>query len=183
MRTERCFLFCLLITLSLASYGQDDMEIYKQVINEFVLKNDRPPNAQGSRTLIMLEKPAHMKKIVDADYEYFKRKYKKLDRETFIDFVKKNQAESEIQTLKIDFAEIVRIKRESLNWDEFTRSYPNWNHSILEFSNVGFNGLRNQAIIYYSFDSGPGVGGGVYVIYKKRGKKWKNRKVIPAWAS
>ena len=61
--------------------------------------------------------------------------------------------------------------------------YPNWNHSILEFSNIGFNEEKNQAFVYYGFDSGSGVGGGFYIIFEKKKGKWKNKAVIPAWAA
>jgi hypothetical protein len=49
--------------------------------------------------------------------------------------------------------------------------------------NIGFNKEHNQALIYYSFNSGAGVGGGFYMVCEKKRKKWKQKGFIPAWAS
>ena len=69
------------------------------------------------------------------------------------------------------------------NWEELRESFPNWNGSVLEFSNIGFNEEKNQALVYYGFDKGPSVGGGVYIVLEKKKKKWKCKKVIPSWAA
>jgi hypothetical protein len=61
--------------------------------------------------------------------------------------------------------------------------YPTWIHSMIEFSNIGYNDNSDQALVYYGFDSGPGVGGGIYLIFERKRNKWKLKKVLPSWAA
>ena len=184
MIMKQIILFTLIVILNSRVYSQSEAEIYKHVISDFVLKH-RQPNTDDSQptTLIVLETPAYMIKIDDSDYSRFKEKYKKLDQQTFEDFIKKNQVNFQFENLKVADIETVMFNKESRpNWEELYSTYPNWDYRILEFSNIGFNEVKNQAMVYYGFDSGA-TGGGVYIIYKKKGIRWKIKKVISAWAA
>jgi hypothetical protein len=60
--------------------------------------------------------------------------------------------------------------------------FPNFHKGFLEFSNIGYNKSKTQAMIYYGYHYGI-MGGGIYLIYEKKKKGWKNIKVITAWAA
>ena len=125
-----------------------------------------------------------MRKLEGKEFSRFKEKYKKLDEETFIDFIKKNQEGLQMGSDRFTAIDIVMVNQEqSKSRKELLTTYPNWNGSILEFSNIGFNGERDQAFVYYGFNSGPGVGGGIYIVFEKKKNKWKCKAVIPAWAA
>jgi hypothetical protein len=170
---------------SLLANSQNDEEIYKLVIIDFVYKQ-KQPNIDYSQglTIIVRDTPVYMNKLNANDFTRFIEKYNNLDRQTFKEFIDRNQVGIQFGKLKLPGNEIVMIKNEPKpNWQELIEKYPNWIHSIIELSNIGYNEEKNQALIYYGFDSGPGVGGGFYVIYEYNGRKWKCKKVIPSWAA
>ncbi len=178
------FLAIFILSVNIAVYSQTENKIYKRIIDDYVLKNRQPNIKYSSTTLIVLEVPFYMKKLDVNEYSRFKEKYKKLDEQVFVDFVKRNQEDLHFESIEFSDIEIVTINKEqSKSRKELLASYPNWDGSILEFSNIGFNEEKDQAFVYYGFDSGPGVGGGVYIVFEKKRKKWKRKIVIPAWAA
>jgi hypothetical protein len=175
----------LVLSFNITANSQVENIIYEKIIDEYVLKL-RPPNIDYSlkTTLTVLEKPVYMDTLNIDDYKRFKAKYEKLDRQTFLDFINKAQEDVQFEGISIPNFEIVTLKRDSIpKHKELILKYPYWIHSILEFSNIGFNEEKDQALIYYGFNSGSGVGGGVYIVFEKKKKKWKEKAVIPAWAA
>ncbi|MGD2033805.1 MAG: hypothetical protein PVF73_02040 [Bacteroidales bacterium] len=173
-----------ILGLNSVAFSQSENVIYKKVIDEYVLKNRQPNSNYSSITLIVLEKPNYMRKLEVNEFSRFKGKYKKLDEGTFTDFVAKNKEGLHMGSDKYPDITIVMVNQEqSKNRKELLKTYPNWNRSVLEFSNIGFNKEKDQAFVYYGFDSGPGVGGGIYIVFEKKRKKWKRKATIPAWAA
>jgi hypothetical protein len=113
-----------------------------------------------------------------------RERYRKLDKQTFVDFVEKSQQKLNTENIRYPDAEVVVFRKELMpdNRELYNR-YPNWNGAVLEFSNVGVNKEKNQGLVYYGFSSGKEVGGGIYIIYERKKKKWKRKMVIPAWAA
>jgi len=166
-------------------YCQNDFEIYSKVINDFALKLQQPSiDYSSSTTLTVLENPIYMDSLEMKDFVRFQAKYADLDQKTFSDFIEKNQSSSQIAQFDFPGIEMVMLNSESpTNRRELQSKYPKWIPSILEVSNIGFNEPKTQALVYYGFDSGPGVGGGIYIVFEKKRRKWKQQILIPAWAT
>lgn len=173
------------LSFNIAANSQVENTIYKKIIDDYVLKL-RPPNIDYKlkTTLTVLEKPVYMDTLNIDDYNRFKTKYEKLDKQTFLDFINKAQENVQFEKISIPNFEFIALKRDSVpKHNELILKYPYWVYSILEFSNIGFNEEKDQALVYYGFNSGPGVGGGVYIVFEKKKNKWKEKAVIPAWAA
>ena len=118
------------------------------------------------------------------DFARFKLKCKHLEEQTFIDFIEKNPALLNKEKFNFVGFNVVLLKNDMIpNRTESLEKYPDWVFSILEFSNIGFNDDMSQALLYYGFESGPMAGGGCYLIYEKKRRKWKQKGFIPAWAA
>lgn len=178
------FLSISIFLITIESYCQDECIIFKKVIDEYVLKYRQPGIKYSSTTLIVLETPNYMRKIVITDFLRYKNQYNKFHENTLFDFIERNQDGLQMDCSKYPKIDIIIVNQEqSKNWEKLLATYPDWNFSILEFSNIGFNEDKTQALLYYGFDSGPGVGGGIYIILEKKRGKWKKKAVIPAWAA
>ena len=155
------------------------------IINDYVTKLQQPNVDYSSKmTLTILNSPKHINQLYIDDYYKLKENYKKLDKETFLDYLENNKEFLHYENIDMKGIEVIVLDNDSSpNKNFLTIKYPNWIHSILEFSNIGFNKTHNQALVYYGFYSGPNVGGGLYIIFEKKGRKWKRKKVIPAWAA
>jgi hypothetical protein len=173
------------LVTSVACYGQDDLLVYKEVIDRHVLKLRQPNIDYSSKTTItVLAMPTYNNTPGMDDYAKFKDKYRRLSKEAFIDFVSKSTEAVPFEKIIIPNIEFVVLKSDSTpKHADLATKYRHWIYSIVALSNVGMNREKSQALIYYSFDSGPGVGGGVYIIYEKNGRRWKQKAVIPAWAA
>ena len=183
MRT-RLLLLLVLISSSIV-YCQSEKVIYSRIIYDYVTKH-KPPNIDYSNgmVLVVLEKPKHMSILNASDFERFNKKYKNLRLDTFEDFVSKNLSSTHFEELNIHGIKFVIFNKDSIpSWKEICSKFPNWTYSIVEFSKIGFNDTKNQAMVYYGYDSGTGVGGGIYLIFENKGHKWRCKRVIPAWAT
>jgi len=185
IKSRLIILLTFLLTWNIDANSQSDGEIIKQVLFDFVLTDrqlksgDIPPT-----TIVVLDQPSHKINFDSTNYLRFERDYKKLEWDTFNDFIENNNSAFGLDTPDIKNLKIIMFKREDFKgWDSFIKSFPDYSIGLLEFSNVGFNGTKTQAIIYYGYRSAPLVGGGVYVIYERKKTKWKIRKKIGAWAS
>jgi hypothetical protein len=183
-------LFFIMFFFIICGYSQSVEQVYKQVIEEFVLSYPNSKVEQNkATTLIVRNQPVYLKTMSSNDYARLRGKYKKLKSVTFMDFVSNNQQGAELDTtavenIKIKGVEIVVFKRiAELDIKGIHSRYPNWNLFFLEFSNIGLDSNGKQAMVYYGFDSGPGVGAGIYIIYKKKKRKWKRKKIIAAWSA
>ena len=178
------FLAIFILSFNISANSQVESIIFKQVIDNYILKYRQPGIKNTSTTLIILETPLCMQKLESNEFSRFKEKYRKFDESTFMDFIKKNQDNFHIEKDKYSGIDIVIVSQEqSKSRKELLAIYPNWNDSILEFSNIGFNERNDQALMYYGFDSGAGIGGGFYIVFEKKKNKWKEKVVIPAWAA
>jgi len=167
-----------------SGYSQPESIIYNTVICEYVLKEHNKGSNSSSTTLLVLESPKYMKQPRSVDFDHFIKEYKKLEKETFNNFLVKNVTNINLKNEDFSRENMVTISHnQSTHRKDLLVKYPNWNTWILEFSKVGFNQDMNQALLYYGFDGGPGIGGGIYIILKKKRNKWKIVETVPAWAS
>jgi len=173
-------MFFVLI-ISTNNYGQDEQKIYCQILTEFVFNTS--PFSNDSITLVLRDTPLYLS-LLD-DYNNLKINYKKLEKQTFNNFIqRRNQKIEKLDFINIWSDIIIIDNKQILDKHEFLLKHPNWNLWILEFSKIGFNEQRNQALVYYGFETEARTGGGVYIILKKkRNGKWKIKKKIPSWAS
>lgn len=178
----RYFIVLLTLIFNLNSFSQNYSNIYSSVFKDIVLK-DYKNEKNVKHTFIILEKPNYLIDIKEEDYERFKSFFKNLDKYMFLDFIKENKKSLDTRYIEeLDYNIIFLDKKGDYDREQLLAKYPDWNLYLLEFSNIGFNKEKNQAMIYYGFESMSVVGGGVYLIYKKKGKKWKLRKIISSWS-
>jgi len=183
-------LFLLEATLSIGIGGIEstdslDVEIYHRVIGDFILEEY---NWQSERVeipiLVFLDSALYLDLSQDntSRFEYLRDKYTKLKYSTFSDFLLKNRSPLKVERIEETYDRAIIIDGSSIPLkDTLFNQYPNWNGWIIELSNVGFNVEGNQALVYFGFEGGLGVGGGVWLIYHKKFKKWKLKRIIPAW--
>jgi hypothetical protein len=175
----------ILLSLCFLTYSQNEAEIYSRIYNLYIEKL-KSPNIDYSfgATVTVLKQPIYMSKLDTNDYLGFRDKYKNLEKETFNNFIIENQSELHSERIKVKGIDIVMLENDSIpSWKDIISKYPNWIFSIIELSNIGFNEKADQALVYYGFDSGPGVGGGFYLVFEYRGRQWKCIRVIPGWAA
>lgn len=174
----------IILSVNITAYSQaDNMIIYKRIMDDFVFKYRQPNLRDSPKVLVVLKAPIYLRKIDTSEFYLFNKKYKSLDKQAFEDFLEKSKVDLQLQTNEFSDVEIVIINKEqSENRKELFDSHPNWDGSIIEFSNIGFNRKKDQAIMYYGFTSGLASGGGIYIVFKKKWKKWKPKKVLPSWA-
>jgi hypothetical protein len=182
---KRVILIFALLFSFILSYSQREEEIYTWIFVNY-LEKLRPPNIDYSSgsTVIVLNRPNNMAKLDTHDYTRFKEKYSKIEFQTFINFIQENQLNLNYEKINIYNTKVVILENKLVpSWKELISKYPDWIYSIIEFSNIGFNDAKSQALVYYGFYSGPGVGGGCFLVLENNGRKWKCKKVIQAWAA
>ena len=166
-------------------FCQVDSEVYAKVIDQYVLKLRQPSiDYSSSTTLTVREIPVYMKTNGLEDFAWFKQKCKRLEKQTFINFIEKNPSTLNKDMFDIPGFNVVILKNDMIpSRAELIEKYPDWIFSILAFSNIGFNEDKSQALVYYSFDSGSMAAGGIYLLYEKKRRKWKQKGFMPSWAS
>lgn len=175
----------LLLNIHAFCQSQVEKEVYKQVLEEFVLSKLLPNSGNTEiDTILVRKKPWHNIPWDKDSYSWVKSQYKKLEIQTFLDFVSKAKTEFEVSNLSFPNIKVTVVEKDfASKWNITAEDYPSNYTGILEFSNIGFNETKTQAILYYGYIFGPMVGGGVYFIYKKKKNRWKRKKTLPAWAS
>lgn len=173
------------LTFSIVASSQQNTDVYRQVIKDLVIKNLlKSHNSPDSITLVILDEPSHVIDFDDSEYPRFKEEYSKLNLETFKDFIANYQRDSRFDTIQIPGIEIILYNKDSiLRYEDLYLRYPNWNLSITELSNIGFNDNKNQALVYFGAYLRSRSGVGVYLVYECKNGKWKLKKKIPAWQS
>ncbi len=180
---KQLFIFILFFKIGNYGYSQESIEVYNRVIKDFVIRNFNPLNDDSTEiTIIALDKPSHLFK--DITFHRLKKVYRKLSEQAFNDFYKKNQLDSKLEEINILEFKLVVFNKDTIpGQEQLASAYPGWNRVIIELSNIGFNERKNQAMVYYGAIIGSGAAGGIYVIYKLKKGKWKQKKIIPAWFS
>jgi len=185
MKYTVILIFALIIPLNNAYCQLEESSLYSQVIDDFIEDDCKlKKNQSNEKVLIIFERPKNMSKVNNDFFTRFKKKYKKLGKSTFDNFLIASE-----QVLKTEYFSntnqniILLDSQYSTDRGVLIEKYPNWNLIIYEFSNIGFNEEMTQAILYYGYNAGAASAGGVYLIYEKKRGKWKKRKLIPAWAS
>ena len=150
----------LILSVNITAYSQADYVIYKKIMDDYVF-NYRQPNIKDSpKVAVVLKAPIYLRKIDSSEFYLFSKKYKSLDKQAFEDFLEKRKVNLQLKPNEFSDVKIIIIDKEQIeNRKELFDLHPNWNGSILEFSNIGFNKKKDQAILYYAFSFGPGAGG------------------------
>ncbi len=176
-------IFILIFTINTLGYSQQEAEIYSHVINNFALrKNLKPADSNKEITIVSLDKPSRIFKEVT--FSRLRESYRKLSEEVFNDFYKKNQMDFNFEKFYTSNFELVILNKDAIpNQEQIADKYPKWNHVIIELSNIGFNKRKNEAMVYYGQHIGSRAAGGVYIIYKLKKGKWKQKKIIPSWST
>jgi|GEM_PF-3848062 len=177
------YLLLFFLIQSFVTCSQSD-EIYKEIIREYVIPLCPPTlDYSSGKTITILEKPKYLDSLVTEDYSRFKEKYEELQKQTFLDFISVNRLKLNFDTVQMNDIKFIIFNNDSIpTKKDIIARYSDWIFTIIEFSNIGFNKAKNQALVYFGFDAGPGVCGGFYLILEKKRKRWKQKKIVPAWA-
>lgn len=97
-------------------------------------------------------------------------------------FILENKFDKKLNVTFIDNKEITALFKSHTGWDDFYKKYNNA-IGIIEFSRIGFNKSKTQALIYYSKVSGFSNGYGNYIFYEKINGKWIKVLEVMAWIS
>lgn len=175
--------FILFLTFNSFGYGQQEAEIYNLVVTDFAIeKNLKPTESITEVTIVALDKPSRIFKEVT--FSKLKESYRKLSKEVFNDFYIKNQNDFKLQEFYSSNFELIILSKDSiLSYEQMADKFPNWNHVIIELSNIGFNKRKNEAMVYFGQHFGSRSGGGIFIIYKLKKGKWNQKKIIPSWSS
>lgn len=173
----------LVVIATTASLAQADTEVFRKVMEDYVLKN-KPPHLKASKTMtvVILSKPSHDIQLTSADFGRFHDQCEKLDKSTFESFLEKAHQDFTAPDEKIQDTKIVTIEKFT-DYKDLYKKYADYDGRLLEFTNVGLNSTGDQALVYYGWQQGPGVGGGVYLLYARKGTHWKLIKTFGAWAT
>jgi hypothetical protein len=179
---KRILILISFLLIGIISFGQSENEIFTLVLNDYASKM-HIKEGRSNTIILVLTKPKYQSKLDVNEYPRFYEKYKKLEKNTFENFILKQESKLDFDTIKLKDAIALLVENDSsLNPKKLLLTYPGWDHYYYELSNIGFNDKRTQAMVYYGF-SGLSIGGGFYIIYEKKKNKWRELKTIPAWAS
>ena len=173
-----------IIFFSINSYSQVETEVYRQFAKSYILKH-LPPNINSDTiiTIIVQKKPSEWEELNYYSPTRLKDKYKKIEIETLEDFAIKKKEPFESEYFNVPGLELRIFEEDSLpSWEEIYDTYPNAILHYYRFTKIGFNKEKTQAIFYYGYVFG-GLGGGGYLVYNKKRKKWKFKEYIPVWAA
>ena len=120
--------------------------------------------------------------LLPKDYSRFSEY---VSKETFADFIAKNERASRLDrqfTLKADYVLLSQNEIEgfSLNWKKFSEKYPAWSQGIVGLSNIGYNKSRSEAMVHRSFYCGHHCCRGSYVFLTKEQDGWRIKKELQA---
>ncbi|MDM1061488.1 hypothetical protein HXZ62_02795 [Empedobacter falsenii] len=173
MRRLNMFLL-LLLPIFIFSQTNEEFSIFSQILSEKIEKSKKKIVLQKETYFLTSEKQKEFK------YKYLKTNFKDLELETFNDF--KNQNNKKLNVTFIDNKEITALFKSHTGWEDFYKKYKNA-IGIIEFSRIGFNKSKTQALLYYSKTSGFSNGHGNYIFLKKINGKWIKVLEVMAWIS
>lgn len=161
----------MFISLTGKAQNKENTEIYISVLLG-LKKYDNP-----MITFLLKEKSSQD----NASYKWMKGIYNDLDSTTISDFKEKNKTQICFDSI---FAPTIKkivseeeIAEFNLNkkkgWADLSKNYPKF-PKFLQFSSIGFNNDKTQAIVCY-FASGESTNSteGYYIILEKREDKWE----------
>jgi hypothetical protein len=61
------------------------------------------------------------------------------------------------------------------------KKYPG--HGVMEFSRVGFDAKKDQALVYAGIQGGPKSGAGFLILLSKRTNRWTLERKVFVWLS
>jgi hypothetical protein len=164
---------------------QEIEEIYQLLLNERPAKSSANPDVILEQT-VPGEGPDGNKLT---DVLSANNGYTSVGKELREEFVKQNRSPENI-ALPSELSDRYRLVNQEVlksifadarGWSEFHRRFPG--AGLLEFSRIGFNSDRTEALVYMSESSGIKNGGGDYFVLTRIGKTWVIKEKINAWLS
>ena len=183
MRRLNMFLL-LLLPIFIFSQTNEEFSIFSQILTEKIEKSKKKIVLQKETYVLTSEKQKEFR------YKYLKTNFKDLELETFNDFknlnnkkfIFENKFDKKLNVTFIDNEEITALFKSHTAWEDFYKKYKNA-IGIIEFSRIGFNKSKTQALLYYSKTSGFSNGHGNYIFLKKINGKWIKVLEVMAWIS
>lgn len=126
----------LLTFLTSISANSQTTEIYELIIKELIFSH-RQPNIDYSNgtTITILTKPNYYTQPEKISFEYLTKNYRKLEVETFDQFIEHSNEVVDLSDIQIPNLEIVRFEPDSIpNHAEIFFKYSNWVFTINELS-------------------------------------------------
>lgn len=166
-----------------ANIEDDEYQVYSTVLLN---------GTQKDKTFLIHEQTAGRHKIndelIDTSFEAFKIK---IDYATVKDYNARNQGSSILENKFTASLKVIILSEQEISvifsdtktaWQDLHKKYPNAK-GIIEFSQVGFNKDKTQAILCFGVQSGFLSGYGEFIVLYKENGKWVIKGTVPAWIS
>lgn len=180
MKYRGLFFLIIIFSHQFTCYCQNDRNIVKLTYDIFLMKN----NYDKTHKQTLLFKNSLVDELTNLNLDFLISSYSKIENETLIDFKRKMWLT--INHCGYDLGDFDCISSDFLpnSIDDVISKYPNWNRILYKVSNIGYNEKKTQAILYYSFKYyNTNNYGASFLVFKKKGERWKLKKIIPVTAS
>ncbi|WP_299119262.1 hypothetical protein [uncultured Tenacibaculum sp.] len=162
----------------------DNKKILSKIINSF----------HKAKKIVITEKTTIVDITQDTEqieFGNFNYRLPCLDKETFDNFLLKNQSPVKIKGNFYTQKNIVILENQQINevlknsiytgWKKFYETYGEEAQGLLTLSRIGFNKKKNKALLYYSNQSNNTNGGGYLLVFKKIKNDWEICSSTQVW--
>ena len=115
---------------------------------------------------------------ISDEIDYIKEHFPDLQNSTIQDYLAKNQ--NKIELMDIPDLEVTCYLIDEENANQWKELHPNA-YALIHFSQVGFNILRDQGLVYFTDFSAPLSAAGQLIMLKKDSSGWKIAKSLMLW--
>lgn len=168
-----------------------DSEILEKVMTDCFSNKYLNEKSDSLKSVVIIDKTLwHASGVKGEPYEDFiNDNFNLLDSSTYSDFLNRNTNSHQIESIKLAKQNIIYIPDSIQNsifnnggWKEFNKCYPN-TIGFVEFSAIGFNRNKTQALIYYRQMSDLPYGNGYYLLYNLENGIWNKKQSKLGWTS
>jgi hypothetical protein len=168
-----------------------DSELLKKVISDCFSNKYLNEKSDSLKSIVLIDKTLwHASGVKGEPYKDFINKdFNLLDSSTYSDFLNKNEYSQSIDSVKLLKQNIIYISDsvwinifKNGGWKKFYKCFPN-SLGFVEFSSIGFNSNKTQALIYYRQMSDFSYGNGFYLLYNLENGNWYKKQSKLGWTS
>jgi len=162
-----------------ATREEDEEAIYRYILNKY----------SPSDNLVVIKEYAQDDEFTDETLDFLFRPDERVSQETMDDFIAQNRTPARFNAsmdLGKEYVVLTKVDMDAIwngeqdGWEVFHKKYPN-TFAIMNFSRIGFNKTRTQALIYYGGQVGEGMGSGSGCLLEKENRSWKLVDCLFVW--
>lgn len=172
MKELSIFILLLLPIFNLCQTNEE-LNIFSQIISEKIEKSKKKVVIQKETYVLTSERQKDLK------YKFLKTNFKNQNKNKT---VITNKFDKKLNVTLIDNKEMTELFKSHTGWDDFYKKCKNA-IGIIEFSKIGFNKNKTQALFYYSKSSDFLNGHGNYIFFERKNGKWIKVLETMAWIS